>query len=131
MRPVRAFVRTVLVLLGLGVVLAAVMADVGTGEVPRVLMALTGILLVEAAGWKRANPVLPSTRRHDELREEVTDFLDLVRNLDRAKARALRTGHPVDEAACRDIAGTMHESVDRMEQVAGRVRPRPRSLAHR
>lgn len=128
-RPIRTFVSLLLVFLGLAVVLAAVLADPETAMATRVIMALTGLLLVEAASGKRSNPFLPSTRRHDEFREEVTDFLALARRLNQAGLGVRRSGSADDRATLRGTGDAMHASVDRMLGLAGRVRPGASTLA--
>jgi hypothetical protein len=127
-RVLRTALSLLLAVLGLAVVIAAVVADPSPGVVPEILMVLTGLLLIEAAGWRKSNPWLPSTRRFDDLREEVEAFLPLIRRLNSASIRARKTGNPRDIQAAAMVADAMHASVERMKEAAGYVHPSPPSL---
>lgn len=128
MRLFRTLLSLLLAVLGLAVVIAAVVVDPSPGAVPEILMVLTGLLLIEAAGWPRSNAWLPSTRRFDDLREEVEAFLPLIRRLNSASIRARRTGDPRDAQAAAMVVDAMHASVERMKEAAGFVHPAPPSL---
>lgn len=86
-----------------------------------ILVVLLGILLIEAGVWKLSNPFLPTERRFNELRLEVDQFMELVRELNGAAMEA--RGPEGDEgswARFRNTIATMHASVERMGQAAGR-----------
>lgn len=81
---------------------------------------VAGLLLIQAAIWKLANPVLPSERRYNALRSEVDAFILLVRRLNRATLENTGAPTPANRARLLQIRDEMLESVKRMEQVAGR-----------
>jgi hypothetical protein len=81
-------------------------------------MLLVGVLLLEAGVWGLVGGVLPSERRHPELREEGDHFLDLVRQL--SAAAVARDDGTEDDASYREALAAMHSSVDRMGQLAGK-----------
>ncbi len=58
-------------------------------------------------------PFLTSEREYSDLRREVEDFIGLVRRLNRAGAAG--SGEELDSAKA-----AMHESVERMAELAGR-----------
>lgn len=86
-----------------------------------ILVVLLGILLIEAGVWKLSNPFLPTERRFNELRLEVDQFMELVRELN---AAAMEARESVDDPAAwaryRNTLATMHASVERMGRAAGR-----------
>lgn len=84
------------------------------------------MLLIEAGAWQLATPLLVEERRYTRLREEVDDFIGLVRELNDAAVRARRQeegagagegGAPNPTA---EVLEEMHASVDRMAELAGR-----------
>lgn len=118
MRRVRAAIAVLIALLGTVIALAAVLAEPGQDDaLTPILLVLTGILLVEAASWKRANPFLPSERKNYGLRAEVDAFLRMVKRLDRVAS--LDDPNPAQEALRRALVEEMKESVDRMDKLAG------------
>ena len=75
-----------------------------------------GLAVLITSVWFAANPFIHNGRRYLALREEVDEFIGLVRELNR---QALEMGPP------EDIEGTrtrMHEVVDHMVAEAGRTR---------
>lgn len=114
----RKLIEAAVPLLGTAVVLTAVLF-LPDNLLLQLVVVVGGILLVEAGVWRLTNPFLPSERSNDELRREVDDFLDLVRELDRAAvdARADATGEV--ERRVDAIAAAMQESVARMRTQAG------------
>ncbi len=114
MRSIRKAV--VVVLTGVGLVLvvgAALVTPTSHSVRPHLTLVLVGIVLIELAGWRRANPFLPNERRYHDLREEVNGFMDQVRRLNRASVGA-------DEAERARMIEALHASVDRMGHAAGR-----------
>ncbi|HKJ02409.1 MAG TPA: hypothetical protein VJ997_08140 [Longimicrobiales bacterium] len=79
-----------------------------------------GILVLEAGVWKVANRFLPSERRYDDLRQEVDRFILLVRGLHRASLEARTSGSDQAWERVREVTDTMHDSVDRLAEMAGR-----------
>lgn len=76
-----------------------------------------GLISLLASIWYAANPFLKTERRFFALRDEVSQFISLVRNLNQA---ALAGGSP---DAVRQATAAMHASVDRMAEVAGKEGP--------
>lgn len=86
-----------------------------------ILVVLLGILLIEAGVWKLSNPFLPTERRFNELRLEVDQFMELVRELNGSAMEARGPeGDAGSWARFRNTIATMHASVERMGQAAGR-----------
>ncbi len=79
-----------------------------------------GLVVLEAGVWYMANPIFTSERRYLRLRDELDNMIDLVRKLNRA---ALEPGAAEE---LKGLGSAMHESVDRMVEVAG-VEGRPSS----
>ncbi len=85
----------------------------------RLLSVLAGILLVEAGVWNIANRVLPSSRRYLQLRAEVEGFVSRIPGLNSAAVDARTSGDPGDWERYRRVLTELHQSVDRMGEVAG------------
>jgi len=86
-----------------------------------ILVVLLGILLIEAGVWKLSNPFLPTERRFNALRLEVDQFMELVRELNGSAIEALSSeGDRGSWARFRNTLATMHASVVRMGEAAGR-----------
>ncbi len=123
MRTFRKIVEAGLPLVGTAVVLAAVLF-LPDNLLLQLVVVVAGILLVEAGVWRLTNPFLPNERRNDELRREVDDFLERVRELDR-EADAAEADVSEDAGRRLDaIRAEMHDSVDRMGRLAGSGDPR-------
>lgn len=73
---------------------------------------LVGMSLIGVGVWRLASQMLPDRRVYIGLRDEVERFIGLVRRLN---SHAL-TGN---EALKEDVRAAMHESVDRMFDLAG------------
>lgn len=85
-----------------------------------ILVVLLGILLIEAGVWKLSNPFLPTERRFNELRLEVDQFMELVRELNTAGIEARKDDDAAAWARFENTLATMHASVERMAAAAGR-----------
>lgn len=114
----RRVVKFVLPLLGMFVAFIGVIYF--QSDVPRLLSVLVGILLVEAGTWKAANPLLYSARTYLELRAEAENFLGRLRAMNQAATEARHSDDPKEWARYRSIVEEMHDSVDRMAQLAGK-----------
>ncbi len=119
LRMIRLVLTVAVTLLGVAVVLAAVLIDPDTDFSQRMTMVLLGVVLLEAAAWKRNNPFLPSERKYHDLRAEVDLFILMVRRMNAAvindqKGRPNAKGQDTDT-----IVADLHQSVDRMVRVAG------------
>lgn len=119
MRLLRHALRAILPLVGMLVAFAGVLYL--PGDTPRLIAVLVGILLIEAGVWNLANVILPSTRRHVELRSEVKLFLKRVRALSAAAVRADKSGAREDRDAFEAVVAELHASVDRMREAAGKA----------
>ena len=117
----RAVISVGMNLTGMLIVFVAVLApQISANLQLQIILVLIGVLLVQAAVWKFTNPFLPSERRYDDLRNEVDEFIDLVRELNAAaiqarKSRAIEATDRVDQVLHR-----MHLSVDQMGRLAGK-----------
>ncbi len=80
----------------------------------RVGVVSVGMLLLVAGAWFADNPYLRSQRRYFKLRAEVDSFIGLARELN----AAVGTRKPQGETD--RVNAAMHESVDRMRQLAGK-----------
>jgi hypothetical protein len=95
-----------------------------------ILVVLLGILLIEAGVWKLSNPFLPTERRFNALRLEVDQFMELVRELNGSAIEALSgEGNASAWARFRNTLATMHASVERMGEAAGRGKGEPPTQA--
>ena len=110
-RCVNRGVAPVSAVIGIFVVFASVMFV--EHEVTRLGLIGTGLLVMQAGVWYMANPLLTSERHNTVLRQEVDRFIGLVRQLDRAKV----DDTPHEELT--QLRASMHESVDRMSELAG------------
>jgi len=120
LRHLRTAVSILLLLLGTALAVAAVL-DTGDEPGVRVLMALCGILLVEAGASKRADLFLPSQRHNHALREEVDALVALVRLLESETVRARTSGSPERWGECNRLHGRLHDSVERVKELVGRA----------
>ena len=108
-------------LTGMLIVFVAVLApQVSANLQLQVILVLIGILLVQAAVWKFTNPFLPSERRYDDLRNQVDEFIDLVRALNAAAVDARKTTALQSVDKLDKILTEMHLSVDQMGRLAGK-----------
>ena len=117
----RAVISVGMNLTGMLIVFVAVLAPpIRVNLQFQIILVLIGVLLVQAAVWKFTNPFLPSERRYDDLRNEVDEFIDLVRELNAAAIQA-RTSPDLEVTDRMDrIRHRMHLSVDQMGQLAGK-----------
>lgn len=113
----KIWIRILLAVVGMGVIFFGVV----TSDDPQTQLALIiiGILLIQGGVWTLAQRLVGPKRQFYALRNEVTDFLGLVRNLN---AAALEEGAAEEAAAAeRDrIVAEMHARIDRMVAAAGR-----------
>ena len=79
----------------------------------RVGLVSVGMLLLVAGAWFADNPYLKSQRRYLKLRAEVDGFIALARELNAA-------ADPRVSQELNRVNAAMHESVDRMAQLAGK-----------
>jgi hypothetical protein len=127
MRTVRRKVDTILPVLGIVLVLAAVLF-LWQNLYLQLGVVILGIFLIEAGIWKLAHPLLQSQRRYTALRTEVDDFIDLVRELNTAGVER-EAGNVAAEADMAALRERMVDSVDRMVDYAGKETSRKRVAA--
>jgi hypothetical protein len=114
---VRKFVHFGLPVLGL---LVAVAGAVAAADVSlRVALVVVGLLLIHAATWKLPYRVVRNERRFRQLRNELDEFVWLVRELNAAAVEARRD--PAAEDRFEDLHTAMQESLERMAMYAGRT----------
>ncbi len=118
LRFIRTFLTILVTLLGIAVVVAAVLTQPDTDFNRRMTMVLLGVVLLEAAAWKRNNPLLPNERKYHDLRAEVELFIHMVRRLHVAALNDQK-GKPSPKGQGRDdVVHEMHAAVERMAAVA-------------
>ncbi len=110
-RTVNRYTPLVTAIAGIMLVFASVLyVAAGAAQIATVA---AGLVVLEAGVWYMANPIFTSERRYLRLRDELDNMIDLVRKLNRA---ALKPGA---EEELKGLGSAMHESVDRMVEVAG------------
>jgi len=86
----------------------------------QIIVVLVGLLILEAGVWRLTEKILPNERKYTALREEVDAFIDRIRVLN-AQGGKLRAEETVAELeAFQNTISALHESVDRMAELAGR-----------
>ncbi len=94
----------------------------------QIVVVLAGIIALEAGIWGLTQQLLPNARKFLDLRAEGDHFIDLVRALNEA-AIASKRGATADadtrvedaDGGFEEVVTLMHESVDRMRELAGKV----------
>jgi len=86
----------------------------------QIFVVLAGIMALEAGVWGLSQQLLPNDRQFMDLRVEGEHFIDLVRDLNGA-ALASNRGKGEGDARFQEVLAFMHESVDRMGEVAGKA----------
>ncbi len=101
------------VILGMTLVFAGVVLFF-EHDITRVGVVSVGMLLLAAGAWYSDNPYFKNKRRYLTLRAEVDGFIALVRELNAAGGARKPQGE-LDR-----VNAAMHESVDRIAQLAGK-----------
>ncbi len=125
MRKIRQLIELGLPIVGMIVVFGAILLPTINLDLQlQVVIALVGILMIEAGVWKLTSPFLPSERKYIALRGEVDRFIDLVRRLNVA---ALESGGESGGPSLdlQEALDAMHASVEKMGALAGRETPEP------
>lgn len=86
----------------------------------QIAVVLVGILIIEAGVWKLTAKILPNERKYLALRAEVDSFISRVRTLNAQGMRLRENDTEENREALRETVAALHESVDRMAEVAGR-----------
>ncbi len=118
MRTIRKAVELGTPILGMLTVFGAVLLIPPANLQIQLVTVLVGVLLIEAGVWGLTTPFLPNERQFLSLREEVDDFIDLVRQLNNA-AIDRRLNREGTEEAFEAALANLHTSVRRMGQLAG------------
>ncbi len=118
MRVIRKAVELGMPVIGMVIVFAAVLLIPPANLQIQLVVVLVGVLLIEAGVWGLTNPFLPNERQYVQLREEVDDFIDLVRQLNSA-AVDRGPGREVAERAFDETLEELHASVRKMGRLAG------------
>lgn len=87
----------------------------------RIITVLVGVLMIQAGVWKLTSPFLRNDRKYPELREEVDGFIVHIRSLNDAAVEARDVGTDGPRVRFHGIRDAMHESVDRMAELAGKA----------
>ena len=119
MRRTRKLIDASIPIVGAVIVFLAVVLISDVHLEARLITALVGVLLIEAGAWNLTNPLLPNERTYLALREEVDDFIGLVRSLNEAAVEARREGTEEAWRRYHDAVEALHASVDRISEVAG------------
>ena len=86
----------------------------------QIMVVLAGIMALEAGIWGLTQRFLPSDRHFLDLRVESDHFIDLVRDLNKTVIASER-GEADADAQFKEVLALMHESVERLGEVAGKV----------
>ena len=121
MRTIRKAVELGMPIVGMITVFAAVLLIPPPNLQVQLVTVLIGVLLIEAGVWGLTNPFLPNERQFLSLREEVDDFIDLVRLLNKAAVdRRIHTENAEGaNGTFEEALADLHSSVRRMGQLAG------------
>ncbi len=123
MRKIRRVIELGLPIAGIVVVFGAILLPpINVDLQLQIVIALAGVLMIEAGVWKLTSPFLPSERKYEALRGQVDEFIDLVRRLNRAVLESdSESGEPSE--AVQEALDSMHASVEKMGILAGRETP--------
>jgi hypothetical protein len=83
----------------------------------RILLAVLGLVLLEAGIWRITQSIFPNERAYRPLRRETDYFIKLVRRLN-STARAAQRGSTTAVHELTEIHNEMYHSVDRMMKLA-------------
>lgn len=82
---------------------------------------VVGLFLVEAGVWNLSQWILPNDRQYIGLRAEGDHFIMLIRRLNEAAVQLKEVDDDANRRAFEAAREAMHESVDRMAQLAGKT----------
>jgi len=114
--------KATLTVLGMFVIFGGVLLVPSAGLQTQVMVVLAGALALEAGIWGLTRQSVPSERQFFELREEGDYLLALIRELNAAAVEKDRTPER-GESQLQQVVALMHECVERMSEVAGKVSP--------
>ena len=120
MRALRRAITASLPIVGMILVFAAILLpSISLNLQLQILVALIGIILIEAGVWGLTAKVLPSERKFIALRAEVDHFIGLVRELNARAVVLKRKDTPEHQGEFDQALSALHDSVERMGEVAG------------
>ena len=82
---------------------------------------IVGLFLVEAGVWNLSQWLLPNDRQYVGLRAEGDHFIMLIRQLNEAAIKLKEQEDEAHREAFEAVRDAMHESVDKMTQLAGKT----------
>lgn len=82
---------------------------------------VVGLFLVEAGVWNLSQWLLPNDRQYVGLRAEGDHFILLIRRLNETAVQLKALDNDANRRAFEAAHEAMHESVDRMAQLAGKT----------
>ena len=118
-RRLREILSAVLPLMGVLLVLGAVVFL--DNMLPQIVIAVIGILLIEAGVWKLSHQLFPEERRYNALRAEGDLFTILIRQLNAAAVAVKTADSPEARQDFEQIREEMRLAVERMAAVAGKT----------
>ena len=120
MRALRNVIDIGLPFIGVAIILGAM---ISMRESPRSQVALVGLgmVLIQLGVWKTAHRILPDRRRFLALRNEVDQFMKLVRQLNKVGLAVKEDNSPENRLALENVQATMQQSVQHMAEVAGKT----------
>ncbi len=117
MRDLRRFLKVVVPLVG-GVLLVFSDLLIPSAFRSAVIFGI-GLAMILAGLWRVLYSLIPNERRFTALREEVDTFLESVRQLNAVAYAARQEAHIWYPQAIRDLKASLHDSVERMADIAG------------
>jgi len=120
-RRLRELIETAVPIVGALIIFLALIVISDDNPVLRLGIVVFGILLIEAGVWKLTSPFLPSERKFHDLRQEVNEFILMVRTLNEEALGARASGDAESWKRVHEILTEMHGSVDHMGELAGRT----------
>ena len=119
LRTLRKLLDVGLPIAGMAIVFASMLLL--TDLTAQVMVVLVGVLTIEAGVWQLTNPFMPNERRYLALREEVDDFIGLVRQLNTAGVIVREEASVQARSELEGVREAMLRSLDRMAEVAGQT----------
>lgn len=116
-RHIRRSIDLGLTMLGIGIIFTAILLGGSLNIQTQLVIALLGVLLMEAGVWGLSSKVFPSERRYIDLRAEGDNIIQLIRELN---AAAVTRGNDANDDSFQGILEEMHNSVKRIAEKASR-----------
>jgi hypothetical protein len=104
-------------MLGIGIIFTAILLGGSLNIQTQLVIALLGVLLMEAGVWGLSSKVFPSERRYIDLRAEGDNIIQLIRELN---AAAVTRGNDANDDSFQGILEEMQNSVKRIAEKASR-----------